>query len=135
MIIGFTGTQRGMSSEQKRVFTVLTTVTIAPTEFHHGDCIGADAQAWSIIKTHTWTVCHPPLNASKRAWTKNDEEREAKEYLERNHDIVNSTQMLIATPGEQIEQLRSGTWATIRYTRQKKHPIYIIFPDGTIRVQ
>ena len=53
-----------------------------------------------------------------------------KDYLERNHDIVDETDMLIATPGEEQEVQRSGTWATIRYARKQKRTILTIYPSG-----
>lgn len=52
-------------------------------------------------------------------------------YLERNAAIVQSTLELIATPGETVEQVRSGTWATIRQARRRRRPTTIVWPDGT----
>lgn len=50
--------------------------------------------------------------------------------LVRNHDIVDSTELLIACPKEQVEVLRSGTWATIRYARKKEITVWLIDPEG-----
>ena len=41
--------------------------------------------------------------------------------------------MLIACPASADEELRSGTWATIRYARRKLKRIYLILPDGTVQ--
>ena len=57
---------------------------------------------------------------------------ERKPYLDRNKDIVLETQTLVATPAETTEQLRSGTWSTVRYARKLKRPAVLILPDGTI---
>jgi hypothetical protein len=55
-----------------------------------------------------------------------------KPYLVRNHDMVDQSEFLIGTPGEEQEVLRSGTWATIRYARKLKRPILIILPKGKL---
>jgi predicted Rossmann fold nucleotide-binding protein DprA/Smf involved in DNA uptake len=54
-------------------------------------------------------------------------------YLVRNRDIVDVCNLLLATPGGTVEQLRSGTWATIRYARRIGRPVWIVFPNGEVR--
>jgi hypothetical protein len=54
-----------------------------------------------------------------------------KKYVERDHDIVDETDMMISFPPTNKEILRSGTWTTIRYARKKKKKLYIIYPDGS----
>lgn len=100
---------------------------------HHGDCIGADADFHRLavlqgLKTHG----HPPINPSKRAWCKFDEIENEKEYLDRNKDIVDATHFLIACPQTFEEELRSGTWSTIRYARIQQKPGVIVWPDGGV---
>lgn len=130
MRVGFTGTQRGMTAQQK--VSLLTWLANRRGEFHHGDCIGADAEAHDIAEGLFWTpIIHPPSNPSKRAWKKAPDIRKPKPYIERNHDIVDETEELIATPGEDTEQLRSGTWATVRYARKQRRMVTIILPDGS----
>lgn len=130
--VGFTGTQIGMTDEQKKAFKRLI-AEIEPTIFRHGDCIGADEQAHRRVRKYTSAqiIVHPPDNATKRAFCEADKVLAVKPYLNRNHDIVDGSDLLIATPGERKEQLRSGTWATIRYARSKRKPICIIWPDGS----
>lgn len=133
MKIGFTGTQQGMTKAQKRAFwTIINSYNLS--EFHHGDCIGADFNAHQIVLAYNKSeiIIHPPINGSKRQNCKwFTEIKPAKGYLERNHDIVDSTDMLIATPKEYDEQLRSGTWATVRYARKTNKKLIIIYPDGS----
>jgi hypothetical protein len=127
MIIGFTGTRNGMTDEQKKnVGEAL--VSMEPTEVHHGDCIGADAEFHDICLTlkkimNIRIVIHPPKDEKYRAFCEGADEIWAKrEYLDRNHDIVDCSDILIGAPkGE--ETLRSGTWATIRYARKKNMTI------------
>jgi hypothetical protein len=132
--VGFTGTQRGMTPEQRKTLTSLFRV-LSFDEFHHGDCVGADAEAFSLVHSFTSSriVVHPPLNTSKRAFTTHyDESRPERDYLDRNHDIVDETDLLIATPSEPTERLRSGTWATVRYARKSKKDVILVFPNGSL---
>lgn len=134
MKIGFTGTQMGMSQNQQIIFCRMVQETLKITEFHHGDCIGADKQVHDIVKDYTSkirVVIHPPDNNTKRAYCSGDEIRLPQPYIQRNHNIVDETDGLIAIPyGPEIR--RSGTWATVRYARKLKKMIYIINPDGTM---
>jgi hypothetical protein len=99
--------------------------------FHHGDCIGADAEAHDIASELLWfTVSHPPDNNKARAHKKCDYEREPKPYLERNRDIVDHCDLMIAAPDGLEEQLRSGTWATTRYAKKTHTNTIIIYPNG-----
>jgi len=132
MKVGFTGTQRGMSEFQRISFEAGLRFMFEPdSEFHHGDCIGADEQAQSIAMRLGFIIhIYPPIDPKKRAFCNGPHIMVPKPYLERNHDIVDATDILIATPGEAIEQLRSGTWATIRYARKKNRKLLIIGPAG-----
>ena len=130
-IAGFTGTQEGMTSQQKsRVAECFARVK----ELHHGDCVGADATADDIAHgMQIRVVIHPPVNHSKRAWCKYDEIFEEKDYLVRNRDIVDSSDFLIATPKEEVgEELRSGTWSTVRYARKKGKLVFVVRPSGRV---
>ena len=135
MNIGFTGTQNGMNERQLRILRSLLEEYERKNmynEFHHGDCIGADLQASKLADMLGFKIiCHPPENKTKRGFNRYDEIRIAKPYLERNHDIVNESLVLIATPATNTEVLRSGTWATIRYARKKKIEVIIINPNET----
>lgn len=137
--VGFTGTQRGTTYEQQAVlakYFIETNKIYGDWEFHEGDCIGSDDEATAMSdRFGAITVCHPPINSYKRVFRPTDRTKEPKPYIERNHDIVDECDELIATPGEETEQLRSGTWATIRYARKTGKPIRIILPSGTILIQ
>jgi hypothetical protein len=51
--------------------------------------------------------------------------------LVRNMTMVNRAHLVIAVPrGE--EQLRSGTWATIRYARKQGKHLVIVYPSGRV---
>ncbi len=136
MLIGFTGTQKGMTTRQKQSLeNMLAGFKTKPYEFHHGDCEGADEQAHNIAKKHVHLiVIHPPRYHAKRAFCFSKNIRTEKDYLERNHDIVDETETLYAAPRTKDEELRSGTWATIRYARKIGKPVTLFYPDGTVDI-
>lgn len=113
-------------------------------EFHHGDCVGADAQAHQLVRSlyadpeEGWfVVTHPPTDPKARAWCGVVEydgpgdQLFPKPYLERNHAIVDATDCLIACP-DGPERERSGTWATVRYARRRGKRVVVIMPDGEL---
>jgi len=135
MIIGFTGTRAGMTEAQKKVVARLLEEH-KPSEVHHGDCIGADAHFHELARDIP-RVGHPASGVGdQRAFCQNlSRTYESKPPLERNHDIVNASDFLIATPKESREVLRSGTWATIRYALKANKLVHIILPDGTLIIE
>lgn len=134
MKIGFTGTQEGTTKEQYNTTSLLIKSCLGTDgEFHVGDCIGSDQEMGLEAYRYGYRMMgHPPINRSKRAFLYYDFTYDAKPYLERNHDIVDAVDYMLATPKEFTEQLRSGTWSTIRYAKKMKKPLTIIYPDGSI---
>lgn len=132
--VGFTGTQRGTTARQDETLCGLL-LELEPVRAHHGDCIGADAAFHRICLDQGILVyLHPPTDAKKRAFCAGCQFVHApRPYLERNRDIVLATVRLIACPGEFEEQLRSGTWSTVRFARKLRRPVCIIFPDGSVQ--
>ena len=49
-------------------------------------------------------------------------------YLERNKEIVASSNLLIACPVGDKEELRSGTWSTVRFARKICTELVIVYP-------
>jgi hypothetical protein len=120
MRVGFTGTQEGMSQHQKEQF-VLKMLELQPTEFHHGDCIGADSEAHDIVREffpNVKIVVYPPISTKKRAFKQGDEFKKPESYITRDYKIVDAVEYLIGTPKTNEEVIRSGTWTTIRYARR-----------------
>jgi hypothetical protein len=129
---GFTGTQDGMNDAQKLALKDYLTREAKPGDFfHHGDCVGADEEAAEIARNLGMKIIsHPPINRSKRAYVRCSQERESKQYLDRNHDIVDESEVLLAAPKTDDEVLRSGTLATIRYARKTEKNIVILYPNN-----
>lgn len=131
--VGFTGTQKGLLVFQRSILKIVLQ-KLHVTEFHHGDCIGADETAHDLMNAKCDIIIHPPSDPKKRAWCQPVYGRilPEKPYLERNHDIVDATTILVATPDSPNEKSRSGTWATVRYAKRLGRPIYLIPPDGKV---
>lgn len=131
MIVGFTGTQEGMTQAQvKRLRSLLGPAN----EFHHGDCIGADAEAHEVAESlGLFIVVHPPVNSYKRAFKNGHVVLPPLPFLTRNHEIVRVCDQLLAAPRMEEEELRSGTWATVRFARKRMVPVILLLPDGSVR--
>lgn len=145
--IGFTGTRKGMTPEQREVFRIrMIAFSLGGfiSEWHDGSAIGSDAQARELVrelrrvhfrelKIHS----HPPLDDRQMVHLDADVYYNPKKFLDRDHDIVDASDDLIACPRMMKEELRSGTWATIRYARKKGqfYHIMIIWPDGSTRFE
>lgn len=138
--VGFTGTREGLTDEQREEVTKILKDYFSlsriqgPSQFHHGDCIGADYEAAQIAQEMGYHVVgHPPANDKARAFFESDNEREPKGYLARNEDIVQFSDVLIACPKSIVEEIKgSGTWWTVRYARRIKKPIYLVLPTGRV---
>lgn len=135
MKIGFTGTRNGLTKYQlNKLRSVLSEQNIE--QFHHGDCIGADKEAHNIIREldkNITIIIHPPLYNSKRAYCSGDEVRPRLDYLDRNKQIVDETELLIACPETMFEITRSGTWSTVRHASMRNRDLIIIRPIGKRR--
>lgn len=134
-MIGFTGTQKGLTKNQeKNLREFLSLLREKYSDFHHGDCIGADQEAHSLAKKLSYNIIlHPPTNDSKRAFCNAHQVMEARSYMERNLKIVESCEILLATPKGMSEEIRSGTWSTVRKARKLGKKIVIFFPNGDIK--
>lgn len=144
--IGMTGTRNGMTRAQMAIaFQLLKDVKDGNPDsaivLHQGDAVGADLEFHKMAVTFFdwWIEIHPPLNAKYRAYServcpsKKIIVNEPREYMARNRDIVDASEMMFGAPKEQDEVLRSGTWSAIRYTKKVNKPIHIIFPDGSVQ--
>lgn len=134
VVVGVTGTQQGMTDEQSNIVSRWLT-ELQPHSLHHGDCVGVDSHVHTLARAlcpDTVIVSHPPSNEYKRAFRDADVVLPAREYLDRNQDIVDACDLMIVVPEQDHEILRSGTWAT--YRRAKKRAgllILVVWPDGT----
>lgn len=131
LCIGFTGTRKGMTdAQQGTLISYLDSLRIY--QIHHGGCRGADIQVHRIaFALRIRRIIHPPINQCCVGYYGDAELiLPSKSFIERDHDIVDACDLLIAAPAGK-EVLRSGTWATVRYARSISKPIIIIYPDGS----
>ena len=143
--LGFTGTRAGLTDPQARTLAWLLTEALCGAttlELHHGDCQGADRWAACLfdlpgnrIVSHPCTLkaqraFHVPTHAAHRTL-------DPLPPLERNAIIAASTDVLVACPKEAdgVEELRSGTWATLRDARALERPVLIVRPSGVVEVE
>ena len=139
--IGYSGTREGMTAAQMRAVYFHLAHEIAmhdfdgvTIEFHHGDCLGGDAEAHVIATVlGCRTVAHPPLNSRYRAYCKADEIREPLDYLARDWNIAYETAELLAAPKTDAPYCGSGTWTTAGYAVGLGRPAYVFAPDGSYR--
>ena len=111
MNIGFTGSRYGMSKAQREQFAWLM-LRLKTNTFHHGAAVGADTQAAAFVRKNPGIeiVAHPASD----------------DPLKRNREIVAACDVLIAAPLTDKEELRSGTWATVRYARAAGKPVVML---------
>ena len=132
--IGFTGTRHGMSDEQLQEFKNLI-LSKEIEEFHHGVCIGSDKQAHDCVKQEKIKIVgHPPSFKKFMTDCDCDVFMKPDDYLRRNKNIVDETEILIATPDTK-ERVRSDTWSTVRYARKQHKKIYIIHKNGRVTIE
>ncbi len=138
MKVGFTSTREGLTREQHAALVKLLK-DLAMTEWHFGCCIGGDEEAADIVfgfDPRPKMVGHPPTNTKlMSSWPHYAEITmlPPEPYLVRNTIIVHDTDVLVGCPrGDGVEELRSGTWQTIRYAKKVYKPVIIVFPNGTI---
>lgn len=119
MKIGFTGTRSGMSRwqvKQLMAFLRAFSTTGREVEFHYGthetvDLL-ADTEAATIAEQFGFTLC--PHHATRGT------------ELKRDRAQVAVTDFTIAAPLTNREQPRSGTWTTVRYTREAEKPVILL---------
>lgn len=139
MIVGFTGTRKGMNERQLDQLTLMLQCFYvvregAANRFHFGGAHGADLESRKVAKPAGFDIDWHPAPGVDLATLANKGYATADEMLAetwhevfpplvRNHHIVDAVTVLLAAPHTDREELRSGTWATIRYARIKGIPI------------
>lgn len=139
MILGVTGTRSGPTVAQHAAFSRFMR-RCPPEAFVHGGASGWDVLAHMIVANLRPSVPIDIYPADGQicpawnfiGWPGNTTVYPEAPPLERNRVITERIHWLIAVPRQDAEELRSGTWSTVRYAREIGCPVYLIRSDGTI---
>lgn len=137
MIIGFTGTRYGMNKFQLEQFQdVVGSIPDKVIEYVvHGGCVGADANFHGLCLIRGFNIHVRPGHS---AHDKSDNQSFAyedgatiihpsKTYFDRNRDIVDECDLLIAAPPCNTNPGRGGTWYTTAYAQKQGKRVEILF--------
>lgn len=138
MITGCTASRDGLTDAQwDRVDEMIW--KLDSSELHQGCCDGGDEEITEIAHAHGFKIIgHPPNNdkhLSAKAVELSDELWTPKPYLERNRNIVDECDVLIACPATSSmpDSLKGqGTWSTVAYALKQEKPMLVILPTGRI---
>lgn len=128
MIVGFTGSRDIKNISQERlgelkdfIYDNIESITYVV----HGGAIGMDSYFHDICIDILPVFVRPAYKQCRLRGIY--EQAKPKKPLNRNRDIVNECDLLIAVPTDpDNEELKSGTWATVRYARNNKKQIKFI---------
>lgn len=140
IIQGFTGTSAGLAILQEgRLVSYMTDLFYSPESINiavHGGCDGGDDAFHEIcVKLGVPIEIFPSPKQAQKSWPGDNvlvHPVTPGTPLNRNHKIVARATQMVACPWEEVEQIRSGTWATVRYTRAARKPLVMIYPNGSI---
>ena len=158
-LIGFTGSRDGMTAAQKVAVTKIletlqTRIRIGGGSYEslppigsplghpvkpivgHGDCVGADAEFDAIatsmgLERHIYPCDIQSMRAHCELRGAIQISEPARPLI-RNQRLVTDSMVMIATPKEYQEVLRSGTWSTIRHARKRSSVLLLVTPDGNL---
>jgi hypothetical protein len=135
MILGFIGGRKGQTVNQNRVVASLIQ-ELQPSEAHHGDSIGCEAQFHVLcVAQRVPTVLHPSETPNVRANSRGARlVLPEKPHLERARDVIDASDVVvICVQEEKGERLHSGNWAAARMCRRIKKPFVIVRPSGKVQ--
>ena len=138
--VAFTGTRQGMTEEQAKTVGVwLMNHETEISQLHHGACIGADVDFHNIcIDMEMIRLVHVHPSDNKNT----NQLRQLKQIenvamiwpietpLARDWTMVQHCDILLATPLQDDEVVRSGTWTTVRYARKLRKKVRLIRRSG-----
>ena len=131
--IGISGTRKGSTASQQMQLNhwLYNLKEDGSLIFHHGDCVGVDEEAAEFAWSLGYRIIkHPGLPKGRwTAYSPYGETLEPKDYIERNHDIVDSCSIMLILPAQQEEIQRSGTWSTYRYAKKLQRQIILLLPN------
>lgn len=141
VIVGFTGTRKGMTLPQQVTLRGVLCY-LRCSVFSQGECQGADEEAaWIAWRLGCAVESEPGVGSGGLSpfQSKNmppvSKRWAPKHYIKRNEFIVEGADFVIACPFQLTEQFNGGTWWTIKYAREKHASLMIIWPDGNTQLE
>ena len=136
MILGLTGARTGFTEPQLRALRGV--VAMLPDRIVHGGAVGVDEalDRWfrSLGLPPDRIEVYPASGERARvAVNRGGVVHPVMSPLYRNRLITKRCDRLLACPGTQVENMRSETWAIVRYARAAGKPITLVLPDGTVK--
>lgn len=139
MILGITGTRNGFTNPQFNAFKTLLQSLLQENDvekFLQGQCQGVDVQAADVVHKVSRGVVkiqsHPPIKKHLIGTCHVDINLPPKNYLARDRDIADSSDILFVCPAHEEPQDTGGTWYTYKYALSKGKKIILITPSGII---
>ena len=132
MILGFTGSRKGMTARQFSTFAAR--LAARPWErLVHGSAYGADQMAHYVALALRVPVHLRPCALVDQVAPCPGAVlvHPARPPLYRNLDIVVECALLVACPSGP-EHRRSGTWSTVRAAREQGRRVVLVLPDGSV---
>jgi hypothetical protein len=145
--VGVTGTRDGATAAQLAAMRILLTELTADGGdndlwFHHGDCVGVDAQAAGMAAGLGWSLwSHPPSDDRYRAFLPASLSDSPVDYFSRNREIVHRSDIMIVVPKKPgpinwtapYVKGEGGTMYTGKYAHAQQRTMFIVWPDGRLQ--
>lgn len=132
--VGVTSTRKGLN-EVQRLWVTFFLKEHQVNVLHHGDCVGGDDELAKMFhQKGTYVIAHPAhtINKYKAKCQINDLILSPDDTLARNQTIVRHSELVLGFPYTIEEEVRSGTWFTIRHAKKLKVPVLVIKPNGEV---
>jgi predicted Rossmann fold nucleotide-binding protein DprA/Smf involved in DNA uptake len=133
LVVGFTGTRQieKISKERLSYLEDKILALIVDNDFKittvHGCAFGADSFFHTLCLYNNIPVIGRPTYNYNKSLVGFEKLYEPNHPLTRNRDIVGECDVLIALPiNPNVEEIRSGTWFTIRYAKKLNKEVVII---------
>lgn len=130
MILGFTGTRRGLTEAQRvQLIQMLHALRSRQNVLHQGGAVGADREAMVLARQLRYDIHWHPSTLNEVTFDRQyerDEWHDTYPPLARNRHIAQACEVLIAAPLTDEEELRSGTWHTVRCARDLVKPVILL---------
>ena len=136
MKIGFVGNKQPLTIDQIEALKILLDLTQA-TELHHRDRKGGDFGANQVaLEMHITTVAYVPEDKKGRGFAKADEYLTPASHTEAKRNLVEKTDMIIATSDNCNNHLftrGSSVWSVVHYAHRKLGKrVIVIKKNGAI---